>query len=79
MVTSHGQGALSALVIMATQINPNGVRRRPEITSAGRRFSARRSAYGNGTTTMSKGSKPSFSGRPVGADLREAGARRIIE
>src|SRR5258707_14790568 len=44
IVTSHDHGALSALVIIVTQISPNGASLRLEMTSAGRRFSARRSA-----------------------------------
>jgi len=44
IATSQDQGALAALVIIATQISPNGASLRFEMTSAGRRFSARRSA-----------------------------------
>src|SRR6266699_5047906 len=44
IVTSHDHGTLSALVIIATQISPKGASLRLEITSAGRRFSARRPA-----------------------------------
>jgi hypothetical protein len=36
-------GGFAALVIIATQTNPAAASARPEITSAGRRFSARRS------------------------------------
>ena len=44
IVTSHDHGALSALVIIATETSPKGASLRLEMTSAGRRFSARRSA-----------------------------------
>ena len=38
IVTSYAHGAFSALVIIATQISPNGASLRLEMTSAGRRF-----------------------------------------
>ena len=37
IVTSHDHGALSALVIIATQISPKGTSLRLEMTSAGRK------------------------------------------
>src|SRR4051812_35995169 len=57
--TSQDHEGLAALVIIATQISPNSWRPGVDTTSAGRRFSASRSAYGQGTITTSNGANDS--------------------
>jgi hypothetical protein len=58
MTTSPGQPRCTSLVIIASQRRPCAVCRSPEaMTKAGRRCRTGRSVYGNGTLTMSQGSK----------------------
>src|SRR6266446_5763121 len=58
MTTSPGQPRCTSLVIIASQRTPWAVCRSPAaMTKAGRRWRTGRSVYGNGTLTMSHGSK----------------------